>query len=103
MSYCKKHITLPNGTNLMSPKDFKTYYQNPTKLEKNALKIAEQLFCYPSCTQNCPNRCQTPTTTHTQRKIHIKQSRINTKNTRKPITNTTPTTSKSTTKHKKQP
>lgn len=52
-----KHITLPNGTNLMSPNDFKRYYKTPTKLEKNALNIAEQLFCHPNCTTNCANPC----------------------------------------------
>lgn len=41
----------------MSPKDFKIYYKTPTKLEKNTLNIAEQLFCYPSCNQNCPTPC----------------------------------------------
>jgi hypothetical protein len=40
-----KHISLPNGTHLMSPTDFQTYYKTPTKLIKNALHIAEQLFC----------------------------------------------------------
>ena len=29
-----KHISLPNGTRLMSPKDFQTYYKTPTQLEK---------------------------------------------------------------------
>lgn len=55
--YKIKHISLPNGTKLMSPKDFQIYYKTPTKLEKNALHIAEQLFCHPSCNQNCPNPC----------------------------------------------
>jgi len=32
--YKIKHITLPNGTNLMSPEDFKIYYQIPIKIEK---------------------------------------------------------------------
>ena len=48
--YKIKHITLLNGTNIMSHEDFKTYYHNPTMLEKNALNIAEQLFCHPKCT-----------------------------------------------------
>ena len=39
-----KHITLPNGTKLMTTDDFKTYYQPPTKLFKQALNIAEQIF-----------------------------------------------------------
>jgi hypothetical protein len=46
-----KHITLPNGTHLMSHKDFQTYYKTPTKLEKNAINIAEQLFCHTKCDQ----------------------------------------------------
>ena len=52
-----KHISLPNGTNLMSAKDFQTYYKTPTKLEKNALHIAEQHFCHQNCNQNCPQPC----------------------------------------------
>ena len=52
-----KHISLPNGTHLMSPKDFQTYYKTPTKLDKSALHIAEQLFCHQSCNQNCTNMC----------------------------------------------
>jgi len=42
----------------MSPEDFKIYYQTPTKIEKSALNIAEQLFCYPKCTLECSNPCQ---------------------------------------------
>ena len=41
----------------MAPEDFKNYYKTPSKLEKNALQIAEQLFCYPRCTPNCLNNC----------------------------------------------
>ena len=52
-----KHISLPNGITLMSPKDFKTYYNTPTKLEIKALQIAEQFFCHQSCNQNCPTPC----------------------------------------------
>jgi hypothetical protein len=52
-----KHISMPNGTDLMSPKDFQTYYKTPTKLNKNALNIVEQLFCHPRCNQNCSNTC----------------------------------------------
>jgi hypothetical protein len=55
--YKIQHITLPNGTNLMTPNDFKIYHKAPSKLEKNALQIAEQLFCHPSCKPNCPNPC----------------------------------------------
>ena len=35
-----KHITQPNGTNLMSHEEFKYYYITPTKLIKQALDIA---------------------------------------------------------------
>ena len=55
--YKIQHITLPNGTHLMTLDDFKIYHKTPSKLEKYALQIAEQLFCYPSCTPNCPNPC----------------------------------------------
>ena len=55
--YTIKHITLPNGTNLMTPDNFKIYYKTPTKLKRNALHIAEQLFCHTSCTPNCHNQC----------------------------------------------
>ena len=52
-----KHISLPNCTKLISPKDFQTYYKTPTKLEKQTLHIAEQLFCHLSCNQYYPNQC----------------------------------------------
>ena len=52
-----KHITLPNGTNLMSQEDLKSFYVKPTKLIKQALDIAEQLFCHPRCNPNCQNPC----------------------------------------------
>ena len=52
-----KHITLPNGTNLTSQKDFKHYYITPTKLIKQALDIAEQLLCHPRCNPTCLNPC----------------------------------------------
>ena len=45
----------------MSSNDFQTYYTTPTKLVKNALNIAEQLFCHPRCN----NECQTPCNRHT--------------------------------------
>jgi len=56
--YNINQIILPNGTKLMSPEEFKIYYQNPTKLDKSALNIAEQLFCEPKCDEDCPNPCQ---------------------------------------------
>ena len=52
-----KHITLPNGTNLMSQEDFKNFYTTPKKLIKQALDIAEQLFCYLRCNPTCLNPC----------------------------------------------
>ena len=58
-----KQITLPNGTHLMSPEDFKTYYKTPTKLEIRALAIARQLFCLPDCNQACPTPCPNHTQT----------------------------------------
>lgn len=38
--YKIKHITLPNGTNLMSKEEFQTYHHKPSKILKSALKIA---------------------------------------------------------------
>ena len=52
-----KHITLPNGTNLMLLKDFRNYYTTPRKLIKQALNIVEQLFCHPRCNPNCKYPC----------------------------------------------
>jgi hypothetical protein len=49
------HITLPNGTHLMSIHDFKQFYKNPTKLIQIALKFTEQLFCHPSCLPHYTN------------------------------------------------
>ena len=44
-----KHITLPNSIKQLLQEDFKHYYITPTKLIKQALDIAEQLFCHPKC------------------------------------------------------
>ena len=55
--YDIKHLTLPNNTNLMSYKDFKNYYATPTKLIKQALDTATQLYCHPSCNLKCQNIC----------------------------------------------
>ena len=41
----------------MSHTGFSTYYKSPTKLETNALNIAEQLFCHPRYTQDYPTPC----------------------------------------------
>ena len=42
-----KHISLPNGTNLMSPKDFRKYYKTPTKLEKKCTINSRTTFLSP--------------------------------------------------------
>ena len=52
-----KQISLPNGTHLMSPEEFRKYYKNPTKLEITAINIAAQLFYQSPCNQNCPTPC----------------------------------------------
>ena len=41
----------------MSQEEFKHYYITPTKLLKQALNIAEQLFCHPRCNPTCLNPC----------------------------------------------
>ena len=69
-----KYISLPNGTNLMSPKDFQTYYKTPTKLEKSALRIAEQLFCQQNCNQNCLNFCVIHPQTRTLKTRYISEN-----------------------------
>ena len=70
-----KHISLPNGTHLMSHTDFQTYYKTPTKLIKNALHIAEQFFCQQSCTQNCLNQCSRHPQTRTLPEKYISDNR----------------------------
>ena len=52
-----KHITLPNGTNLMTQEDFQKFNTKPTKLIKQALDIVEQLFCYLRCNPTCQTPC----------------------------------------------
>ena len=52
-----EQIIMPNGTTLMNPDEFKTYYSNPTKLIKSALNIANQLFYHPSYHQECHIPC----------------------------------------------
>ena len=49
-------ITMPNGTTLMNPDEFKIYHSTPSKLIQSALNIANQQFCQPPCTQ-CPIPC----------------------------------------------
>jgi hypothetical protein len=41
----------------MSYEHFTTYYNKPTRIIKSALKLASQLFCYPTCTILCPAQC----------------------------------------------
>ena len=67
-----KHITLPNGINLMTQEDFKNYHIKPTKLIKQALDIAEQLICYPWCNPNCQNPCDNHHPPHTLKEEYIK-------------------------------
>ena len=55
--YDIKHLTLSNGTNLMSYKEFKNYYTTPIKLIKQALDTTTQLYCHPSCNINYQNIC----------------------------------------------
>ena len=50
-------ITMPNGTTLMDPDEFKIYHSTPSKLINSALYIANQLFCHLPCNQ-CPLPCQ---------------------------------------------
>ena len=50
-------ITLPNGTTLMNPDEFKIHHFTPSKLIQRALNIATQLFCHLHC-QQCPLPCQ---------------------------------------------
>ena len=49
----------------MTQEDFKNYHIKPTKLIKQALDIAEQLFCYPQCNPNCQNPCDNHHPPHT--------------------------------------
>ena len=58
-------ITLPNGTHLMTPKDFQIYHSKSTKIICSALKLASQLFCHPPCNNHCQHPCmnhQSPNT-----------------------------------------
>ena len=70
-----KQISLPNDTHLMSPEEFKIYYKSPTKLEISALNIATQLFCTPSCRQNCHIPCLNHTQTRTLKTQYISKNR----------------------------
>ena len=70
-----KQISLPNGTNIMSPEEFKTYYKNPTKLDISALNIAAQLFCQSHCNQNCPTLCPIHILTRTLKTQYISDTR----------------------------
>ena len=66
-----KHITLPNGINLMTQEDFKMFYSKPTKLIKQALDIAEQLFCYLQCNPTYQNPCDNHHPPHTLKEEYI--------------------------------
>ena len=86
-----KQISLPNGTHLMAPEDFKTYYKTPTKLEIRALAIAKQLFCHPNCNQDCPTPCPNHTQTRTLKATYISENNnLNTRITETPIHTITP-------------
>ena len=91
-----KHLMLPNGINLMTLEDFKFFYSKPTKLIKQALDIAEQLFCHPRYNPTC----QTPCDNHHprrnfKRRIYNIRPQHRTKNLRNPYS--TPYTTTSTT------
>jgi hypothetical protein len=60
-----KHITHPNGTQVMTNDEFKYYYDTPTKTIKVALDQARILFCEPPCHNQCPNNCPTHTLPNT--------------------------------------
>ena len=66
-----KHLTLPNGINLMILEDFKKFYSKPTKLIKQALDIAEQLFCHPWCNPTCQTPCDNYHPPHTLKEEYI--------------------------------
>ena len=69
-------ITLPNGTTLMNPDEFKIYHSSPSKLIRSALNIATQLFCHPLCNQ-CPIPCQQhPPPRSLKNKYIIRQNNI---------------------------
>ena len=55
----------------MSQKDFKNFYTKPTKLIKQALDIAEQLFCYLRCNPNYQNPYDNHHPPHTLKKEYI--------------------------------
>jgi hypothetical protein len=62
-------ITLPNRIHLITPNDFQIYHYKPTKIICIALKLASQLFCHSSCT----NQCQHPCTNHCPPNILLPQ------------------------------
>ena len=55
----------------MSQEDFKNFYAKPTKLIKQALNIAEQLFCHLRCNPNCLNPCDKHHPPHTLKEEYI--------------------------------
>lgn len=73
--YTIKQISISNGTNLMSPDKFKIYHKTPTKLERNTLNIATQLFYHPPYNQKCPNPCPNHTQIKTFKTQYISINR----------------------------
>ena len=47
----------PNGNQLMNINEFTIHYGQPNKIIKNILKLAEKLFCHPTCEINCVQPC----------------------------------------------
>jgi hypothetical protein len=58
-------LTLPNETHLMTPEEFQTYHNKPTKIIKSALHLASQLFCHTQCHNQCTHPCPTPSSPNT--------------------------------------
>ena len=102
--YNIKHLTLANGTNLMFHEDFKHYYTTPTKLIKQSLDMATQLYCHPSCNLNRPNPCPNhhPPCTLKQEYITIDHN-IESRNRETPIHPSIPPHPKTPLNIKKQP
>ena len=71
--YTIKHITLLNGTKLMTPDDFKIYYKTPTKLEKMRSKYSKSIFLLSKLHTKLPSyKHTTSTIPNTQNKIHLR-------------------------------
>ena len=50
-------LTRPNGNQLIYIDEFIIHYGQPNKIIKNILKLAEKLFCHPTCEINCVQPC----------------------------------------------